>query len=72
MEDIIKTIHNDCNAIYGVLFLRGNVNGSDLEKIVELWDGDVHVETLIGNYKHNGKHPLTVANNNGFIDTSNL
>jgi hypothetical protein len=58
----------------GTLYLKGEVQGSVLENIRDIWPRDIHVETLVGTYNHNSETSLEIENQRGTIsgDLSNV
>lgn len=69
----IKLLHPNLEVKNGVLHLIGNVKGENLEKINELWNGNIYVDNLIGTYNHPKDVHLKVGRNIGkiFGDISN-
>jgi hypothetical protein len=69
----INLIHPNNEVKNGVLHLIGNVKGCDLEKIIEIWNGNIYVDKLVGIYHHPKNFHLKIGKNNGTItgDASN-
>lgn len=72
--DKIKQIHQFSEIKGNTLFLRNKIKGVDLEKIIEIWDGSLYVESVTGSVNLPKEVKTIITSNKGTVsgDLSNV